>query len=105
MEATLIQLESIHRLKKIPKVEIKEQLSDEGKLLGVTIFDTNGFYLAVNYVNHDGMKPLEFNWRFSYDSPLPGNCKRYHYTLRNMIHKALNWHMLEERKRVYKASK
>lgn len=78
---------SIQKLLEIPEIDTLFSYNDEGKPTGVSISANKGFYLRVNYWP-DAPK---FPWRFSEPCPLPARRKAYYFTLRHMIHKALNW--------------
>lgn len=87
---TAHQRQSLKNLNKIPNLDIKVRKSQDKRITGVSIVAEGGqFYLSLSYY----MKPItgEEWWQFDDGNALPAKCKARHFTLRNKIHKALNW--------------
>ena len=95
MAITKKELLSIQNLETIPGIASYVTYDDKGYPTGISIAADDGFYLRVNHVPK-GAPKVKFPWRFVSPSPLPARCKAHHFTLRHLIHRALNWMDLEK---------
>lgn len=78
---------SIRNVMEIPGLEALFSYDSEGSVTGVSVSADGGFYVRVNYNPIHKKNP----WKFTDPSPLPPKCRAHHFTLRHLIHRALNW--------------